>query len=195
MTRRGHVAAGTVVPGVHQGWQEPRVTWMPYRQRCCRGPGTLSRGDGDVHLTGNPAERDWPCWGQVGTDPGQPDPSVPSPRSDDVLELSIMPKDEDILQLVSLPGGCQGPGWFQGSGSPGCAGIPAPPNLRGWSVPARAPASWVGVAKCPFLGDTWGQGPTSIPGGATGAEMEVPGGPGQEGWGTWPLFFWGDEHP
>lgn len=100
-----------------------------------------------------------------------------------------MPKDEDILQLVSLPGSCQGPGWFQGLGFPG---IPAPPNLRGWSVPARAPpASWVGVAKCSYLaGDTWGQGPTSIPGGATGAEMEIPGGPGQEGWGMWPLFFW-----
>lgn len=32
------------------------------------------------------------------------------PCSDDVLELSIMPKDEDILQLVSLPGGYQGLG-------------------------------------------------------------------------------------
>ncbi|NXE84638.1 RHG23 protein, partial [Cochlearius cochlearius] len=38
-------------------------------------------------------------------------------NSDDVLELSIMPKDEDILQLVSLPSERQGPGWCRGLGS------------------------------------------------------------------------------
>lgn len=43
--------------------------------------------------------RSSPCWGQAGTDP-----PVPCPCSDDVLELAIMPKDEDILQLVSVLG-------------------------------------------------------------------------------------------
>ncbi|NXO54610.1 RHG23 protein, partial [Aramus guarauna] len=77
-------------------------------------------------------------------------------NSDDVLELSIMPKDEDILQLVSLPGtGLRSPG----VAFLGCASVPAPPNLRGCSVPAHAPpAPWRGGggAKRPYLaGDPW----------------------------------------
>ncbi|NXD57570.1 RHG23 protein, partial [Corvus moneduloides] len=55
-------------------------------------------------------------------------------NSDDVLELSIMPKDEDILQLVSLPGGCLGDTWGHlGTGlhqQPWRSnGIPEPPPI------------------------------------------------------------------
>ena len=102
-----------------------------------------------------------------------------------------MPKDEDILQLVSLPGGCQGPGWGQGSRAPS-AGVPAPPDPRGWTVPVRA---WVGVAKYPYLaGDPWGHvgtGPHQHPWSSSGCRNGGTGDPGQEGWRTWPLFYWG----
>ncbi|NXN13023.1 RHG23 protein, partial [Indicator maculatus] len=89
-------------------------------------------------------------------------------NSDDVLELSIMPKDEDILQLVSA-------GWVPGTrlrvsgvAFPGHANVPVPPNPRDCSVPAHTrPMSWVGEASALCLaGDTWGQVPASIPGGA-----------------------------
>ncbi|NXE43590.1 RHG23 protein, partial [Ptilorrhoa leucosticta] len=56
-------------------------------------------------------------------------------NSDDVLELSIMPKDEDILQLVSLPGGCLGDTW----GRLGTFGDRAPPAslVENWGYRGR----------------------------------------------------------
>lgn len=59
-----------------------------------------------------------------------------------------MPKDEDILQLVSLLGGCWGQSWFQSWVS--CCGFPE--------------LSWPHQTCSYPAGDTWGQGPTSIPG-------------------------------